>query len=99
MRNWPTLKPSCSGCHILPMALSEILSPRKSPAQVQQELTAREREVLRWTAAGKTSYEIGVILGIATRTVNFHISIILLKLDAINKTQAVVKAVMFDLLS
>ncbi len=75
------------------------LVAQEKPPQVQQELTAREREVLRWTAAGKTSYEIGVILGIATRTVNFHITATLLKLDAINKTQAVVKAVMFDLLS
>jgi LuxR family transcriptional regulator, quorum-sensing system regulator SolR len=75
------------------------LVAQEKPPQVQHELTAREREVLRWTAAGKTSCEIGVILGIATRTVNFHITAILLKLDATNKTQAVVKAVMFDLLS
>jgi LuxR family transcriptional regulator len=62
------------------------------------ELTAREREVLRWTAAGKTSAEIGVILGVATRTINFHVTSALVKLDAVNKTQAVVKAVMLDLL-
>lgn len=60
------------------------------------ELTPREREVLRWTAAGKTSAEIGRILGVSTRTVNFHVAAILLKLDAVNKTQAVVKAVMLD---
>jgi LuxR family quorum-sensing system transcriptional regulator SolR len=56
-------------------------------------LTTREREVLRWTGEGKTSYEIGKILGISERTVNFHINNVLLKLTATNKVQAVVKAV------
>ena len=36
-------------------------------------LTPREREVLAWCAIGKTSWEIGVILGISERTVNFHV--------------------------
>jgi DNA-binding NarL/FixJ family response regulator len=62
------------------------------------ELTERERDVLRWTAAGKTSSETGLILGISARTVNYHMTSILLKLNAVNKTQAVVKAVMLDLL-
>jgi len=63
------------------------------------ELTARECEVLRWTAAGKTSGEIGMILGISTRTVNFHITTALSKLDAVNKTQAVVKALMLEMIN
>jgi len=62
------------------------------------ELTEREREVLRWTAVGKTSAEIAVILGISSRTVNFHITTVMLKLDAVNRTQAVIKAVMSGLL-
>ncbi len=36
-------------------------------------LTARELECLHWAAMGKTSWEIGMILGVAERTVNFHI--------------------------
>ena len=64
-----------------------------------QELTGRECEVLRWTAAGKTSGEIGIILGISTRTVNFHITTALTKLNAVNKTQAVVKALMLDMIN
>ena len=62
------------------------------------ELSERERDVLRWTAAGKTSSETGMILGISARTVNYHMTSILLKLNAVNKTQAVVKAVTLDLL-
>ena len=91
-------------------ALREWLSPSaaagvighavgRETAQVSLELTEREREVLRWTAAGKTSSETGMILGISARTVNYHITSILLKLNAVNKTQAVVKAVMLDLLN
>lgn len=71
---------------------------QQQPGIVAGELTAREREVLRWTAAGKTSGEIGVILGVATRTVNFHVNAALAKLDAVNKTQAVAKAVLLDIL-
>ena len=56
-------------------------------------LTAREREVLCWTAEGKTACEIGQILSISERTVSFHVNNILEKLGATNKVQAVVKAI------
>lgn len=84
--------------HTSNSAIANLFAARNMPPHAG-ELTHREREVLCWTAAGKTSFEIGVILGISTRTVNFHITSILLKLDAVNKTQAVVKAVMLNLLS
>jgi len=64
----------------------------------EKQLSERERAILRWTAVGKTSTETAKILGITNRTVAFHVSNILLKLEAINKTQAVAKAVMLDLL-
>jgi DNA-binding CsgD family transcriptional regulator len=35
-------------------------------------LTARERQVLEWLAQGKTNPEIGLILGISSRTVQKH---------------------------
>lgn len=63
-----------------------------------EELTPREREVLRWTAAGKTADEIGMILGITTRTTNFHVMRCITKLDVANKTQAVAKALLLDML-
>jgi LuxR family quorum sensing-dependent transcriptional regulator len=46
-------------------------------------LTAREREVLRWVAGGKTSWEISVILRISERTVKFHLVEALRKLNAL----------------
>ncbi len=61
-------------------------------------LSDRERDVLRWTAIGKTCHEIGVILGISTRTVTFHVTSFVSKLDAMNKTHAVAKAAMLRLL-
>ena len=57
-----------------------------------EALTEREREVMRWTAEGKTAFEISVIVGLTERTVNFHIGRVLVKLSATNKTQAAVKA-------
>lgn len=74
------------------------LAAQKNAPKMARDLTEREREVLRWTSLGKTSSEIGIILGITTRTINFHVTTILVKLDAVNKTQAVVKAVMLDLM-
>lgn len=35
-------------------------------------LTSRHRACLYWASQGKTSWEIGQILGITERTVNFH---------------------------
>ncbi|PLC50479.1 helix-turn-helix transcriptional regulator [Pollutimonas subterranea] len=36
-------------------------------------LTDRELTCLRWAAVGKTSWEVGVILGLTERTINFHV--------------------------
>ncbi len=57
-----------------------------------QKLTARESECLIWTAAGKTSDEIGIILGITARGVNENINKAMKKLNVRNKIQAVTKA-------
>jgi DNA-binding CsgD family transcriptional regulator len=61
-------------------------------------LSDRELEVLKWIGAGKSSWEAGMILRIAERTVNFHIRNILLKLDAVNRPQAVATALKLGLL-
>ena len=55
-------------------------------------LTPREREILRWAADGKTSWEVSVILNISERTVKFHLNQASLKLNAVNRTAAVAKA-------
>jgi LuxR family quorum sensing-dependent transcriptional regulator len=57
------------------------------------QLTAREQEVLVWTAAGKSAWEVGEILGIAKRTVDTHAQSALRKRGAANRAQAVAIAV------
>jgi LuxR family transcriptional regulator, quorum-sensing system regulator BjaR1 len=59
----------------------------------RRDLTSREREVLHWIAAGKSSWDVSVILGISERTVNWLISRAARKLNAVNRTQAVVNAI------
>ena len=60
-------------------------------------LTARELEVLRWTADGKSAQDIAEILLLSKNTVDFHIRNSIMKLDAPNKTAAVVRAVLLGL--
>ncbi len=74
------------------------LAETSRPTAPAVTLTPREIEVLRWTADGKTSGEVGMIMAISERTVNFHIKNCLEKLDAVNKTAGVIKAVMLRLL-
>lgn len=68
------------------------------PVAADVALTAREAEVLRWMADGKTSSEAARILALSERTVNFHVGSALAKLGAANKTAAVVKAALLGLI-
>lgn len=61
-------------------------------------LTERERMCLTLSANGQTSTDIGLKLGIKPRTVNFHFSKILKKLNALNRQEAIAKAVRANLL-
>lgn len=55
------------------------------------ELTARERDCLFWVGEGKTQEEIASILGIAPRTVAFHIQQAVAKTGSSNRDQALLK--------
>jgi DNA-binding CsgD family transcriptional regulator len=54
-------------------------------------LTARERDVLHWLAAGKTDRDIGAILNISPRTVHKHLQRIYEKLGVETRTAAVMR--------
>lgn len=54
-------------------------------------LTARERDVLHWLAAGKTDRDIGAILNISPRTVQKHLQRIYEKLGVETRTAAVMR--------
>ena len=56
------------------------------------KLAPREIECLKWKASGKTDWETACILGISEKTVRFHLDLARAKLDAMNVTHAVAKA-------
>lgn len=61
-----------------------------------KRLTARQREVLQWVAAGKTSAEAAVILGITPATVEKHLRQIRDTLGVSTTTQAVLHAELYS---
>ncbi|KQS67763.1 hypothetical protein ASG39_05115 [Rhizobium sp. Leaf371] len=63
------------------------------------DLSDREIQCLNWTAAGKTSSEIAEILGLSEHTVNHYLNHVAKKLEAVNRIQAVVKAMRLGLIS
>ncbi|MFP5076283.1 helix-turn-helix transcriptional regulator [Rhizobium sp. YIM 134829] len=56
-------------------------------------LTPRETEILRWISHGKTASEIALIVSVSEHTINSHTATILKKLDVVNRTQMVAKAI------
>ncbi len=89
---WETLKP-------LIKAFSETVGYRIFELEdalmntLDLEFGQKEKEVLRWTADGKTSEEIGRILNVTADAVNFHLRNIQKKIGACNRVQAVTYAV------
>ena len=55
-------------------------------------LTGRERECLIWAKDGKTNWEISQILSVAERTIEFHMTNAMQKLNATNRVTAIVIA-------
>jgi LuxR family transcriptional regulator, quorum-sensing system regulator BjaR1 len=62
-------------------------------------ITPRELECLRWAADGKNEWEISTILCISEHTADKHLSNARAKLGAVNRTQAVARALRLGLLS
>ena len=78
-----------SSLHLLSVYVYELLSDMTGNGAKRSQLTPREREVLAWSAQGKSAWEIGEILNIAKRTVDEHAKMAMRKLGAANRTQAV----------
>jgi DNA-binding CsgD family transcriptional regulator len=74
----------------LHQALVRIVAPLENRRQVSDPgFSPREKEALNWVKAGKTTWEISMILSISERTVKFHIQNILRKVQATTRAQAV----------
>lgn len=78
-------------------AYSALCLPADQPVLVH--LTEREKEILQWCLAGKSNWVIGEILGLAERTVEWHLTNIFTKLGATTRLAAVVKALQLGLIS
>src|ERR1700691_6151936 len=77
-----------AGGRFLPTPVSRALSSRMPDSQ----LSAREKEVLNLMVGGKSNREIATDLGITEATVKCHVSVILMRLNVNDRTQAVVTA-------
>ncbi|WP_241150702.1 LuxR family transcriptional regulator [Pseudomonas viridiflava] len=84
---------------LIPFLLEGLQKNLKEPGEQFCSLTLRETEVLKWSGAGKTTWEISRILGCSERTVNFHISNASKKLGSSNRLQALGVALAQELIS
>jgi DNA-binding NarL/FixJ family response regulator len=83
-----------AGGRFLPPTVKRLLASRTPSA----ELTSRERDVLLRIAQGKSNKEIAVELDLAEITVKCRVSVILMRLNVNDRTQAVVTALQRGLL-
>jgi LuxR family quorum sensing-dependent transcriptional regulator len=87
--------------HLLGMyahnAIVSIRKPKTRP--LRKRLAPREIECLKWTAAGKSTWDISEILGLSERTVRQYIDSASAKLGAVNRPQAVAEALRNSLIS
>jgi LuxR family quorum-sensing system transcriptional regulator CciR len=68
------------------------VAPSEESRETGKSLTRRERQTLYWAGFGKTTWEIGRIVGISERTVMFHLGNAMEKLNARNRAHAIAKA-------
>ena len=90
---------------LLLAVLENVLQRASTPARetdagplASRRLTEREREILTWVSKGKSSADIAQIVGVAERTVNFHVEKVMRKLDVTTRMQAAILCVQRGLL-
>jgi DNA-binding NarL/FixJ family response regulator len=82
------LRRAYAGTRFLPPPVARSLADRTP----NSDLSPREREVLSLMVHGQSNKEIAATLGITEATVKCHVSVILMRLDANDRTQAVIAA-------
>lgn len=80
-----TVRKVAQGAALVPPKIASMLTESLS----HPELSSREFQVLRLLAAGKSNKEIGTALLITEHTVKAHVKSILIKLDAMGRTEAI----------
>ncbi|TCD16733.1 LuxR family transcriptional regulator [Oricola cellulosilytica] len=87
-------------CHGLAQVFFDDLTMRhRSAAEHGTPLTPREKECLAWSAEGKTSEEIAMILSLSAHTVNHYLVGATKKLDAANRMHAITIAIRTGILN
>ena len=90
---------SAGGSLLGPVVASKLIHHVQSQELLEtQRLTGREMQVLHLLAQGKSNKEIAAALSITQRTVKFHVSSIMGKLGANNRTEAVTVAAQHGLI-
>jgi NarL family two-component system response regulator LiaR len=82
-----------------PAIAGTVLQELVASAQVQEDLTERELQVLRLLAHGRTNRQIADELIVGVETVKTHVGNILAKLHLAHRTQAVIRALKQGLIS
>lgn len=79
------------------LVAASMMARALAPTPEVLSLTRREAQVLEPLARGWTNREIAQALGISERTVKFHVSALLVKLEVDNRTEAATQAVRLGL--
>ena len=82
---------------LAPEAAQDLVRSATKGPQPGEDLTAREREVLGLMVRGLNNKQIAEELVVSPSTVKFHVSRILLKLEATSRTEAVATALQHHL--
>ena len=80
-----------------PRFLASLLPEPQAQSGLEEELSAREHEVLQLLAAGLPNKTIAKRLEVSEHTAKFHVAQILSKLGASSRTEAVVRAAQLGL--
>ncbi len=75
--------------------LIEQPKPQNSPVS---QITQRETEILNYIKEGMSNSEIAKLISLSSKTIENHVRNIMIKLDANNRTEAVVIALRQDLI-
>lgn len=95
----PLTRPELTELHFSALQLFECLEKTFVAETARREkLSSREIECLRWAAAGKSSDEIAIILGISVYTVSSYFKSATRKLQAVNRMQAIAIAMRLRLI-
>ena len=88
---------NAGGSLLQPVVAARLLRQVSAAPSPTERLTERELAVLRLLARGRQNKEIAGELAISERTVKFHVSAILAKLEVGNRTEAVARAAQLGL--